>query len=377
MSELPIATISRVYADANERLGPDWYEYDDLHVGWGPQEQYEVTRRLGRGKYSEVFEAIDTTTNGFVVIKVLKPIKKKKIKRELKILMNLRGGDNIINLLDIVRDPQAKTPAFIFEHVHNLDSKTLYPKFTDGDVRFYMFQLLKALEFCHSRGIIHRDLKPLNILIDHSQRKLKLIDWGLAEFYHPGQELNVRVASRYYKGPELLVDFPYYDYSLDLWSLGCTFATMIFRVDPMFRGNDNYDQLVKIVKVLGTDGLQAYLDKYDIELEPELATTMRNLGRYARKPWTKFVTTENQRYISNEAINLLDQLLQYDHTARPTAVEAMNHPYFEQVRQADAMRRAELKALEEGRAGGETATFMSTSSEGDGGQVESGEVRAL
>lgn len=44
--------------------------------------------------------------------------------------------------------------------------------------------------------------------------QLRLIDWGLAEFYHPGTEYNVRVASRYFKGPELLVDFQEYDYSL-------------------------------------------------------------------------------------------------------------------------------------------------------------------
>ena len=91
----------------------------------------------------------------------------------------------------------------------------------DSDVRFYLFELLKALDYCHSMGIIHRDVKPHNVLIDHQQRKLRLIDWGLAEFYHPGREYNVRVASRYFKGPELLVDFQEYDYSLDLWSLGC------------------------------------------------------------------------------------------------------------------------------------------------------------
>jgi len=54
---------------------------------------------------------------------------------------------------------------------------------------------------------MHRDVKPHNVMIDHEHRKLRLIDWGLAEFYHPGQEYNVRVASRYFKGPELLVDY--------------------------------------------------------------------------------------------------------------------------------------------------------------------------
>ena len=74
---------------------------------------------------------------------------------------------------------------------------------------------------------MHRDVKPHNVMIDHKKRKLRLIDWGLAEFYHQEQEYNVRVASRYFKGPELLVDMQDYDYSLDLWSLGCMFAGMV------------------------------------------------------------------------------------------------------------------------------------------------------
>jgi casein kinase II subunit alpha len=96
---------------------------------------------------------------------------------------------------------------------------------------------------------MHRDVKPHNVMIDHEKRtvsfalrqsrhsgsasltcfspQLRLIDWGLAEFYHPGTEYNVRVASRYFKGPELLVDFQEYDYSLDMWSLGCMYASMV------------------------------------------------------------------------------------------------------------------------------------------------------
>ena len=70
---------------------------------------------------------------------------------------------------------------------------------TDYDIRGYLYELLRALDYCHSMGIMHRDVKPHNVMIDHENRRLRLIDWGLAEFYHPGQEYNVRVASRYFK----------------------------------------------------------------------------------------------------------------------------------------------------------------------------------
>ncbi|KZV29891.1 casein kinase II subunit alpha [Dorcoceras hygrometricum] len=311
---------ARVYPDVNVIRPKEYWDYESLTVQWGEQDDYEVVRKVGRGKYSEVFEGVHATNNEKCIIKILKPVKKKKIKREIKILQNLCGGPNIVKLLDIVRDQQSKTPSLIFEYVNNTDFKMLYPTLSDFDVRYYIYELLKALDYCHSQGIMHRDVKPHNVMIDHEQRKLRLIDWGLAEFYHPGKEYNVRVASRYFKGPELLVDLQDYDYSLDLWSLGCMFAGMIFRKEPFFYGHDNYDQLVKIAKVLGTDELNAYLNKYRLELDPNLAALV---GRHSRKPWTKFINSDNQHLAVPDAIDFVDKLLRYDHQERPTAKEAM------------------------------------------------------
>merc|ERR1719487_695593 len=322
--------LPRLYHDVNTKRPREYWDYEAFSVNWGHQDDYEVLRKVGRGKYSEVFEGVRVATGDKCVIKILKPVKKKKIKREIRILQNLVGGPNIVKLLDVVRDPQSKTPSLIFEYINNTDFKTLYPTFTDADVRFYIFEILKALDYCHSQGIMHRDVKPHNVMIEHESKKLRLIDWGLAEFYHPGKEYNVRVASRYYKGPELLVDFQLYDYSLDMWSLGCMLAGMVFHKEPFFQGKDNYDQLVKIARVLGTDGLFAYLDKYNLELDPHFDDT---LGRHSRKAWSKFITSENQHLVSSEVIDFIDRLLVYDHAARILPKEAMLHAYFRQVRE--------------------------------------------
>lgn len=153
----------RVYADVNVHRPREYWDYEALTVNWGDQEEYEVIRKIGRGKYSEVFEGINVVNNTKCVIKILKPVKKKKIKREIKILQNMCGGKNIIQLLDVVRDPQSKTPSLIFEHVNNTDFKILYPTLSDFDIRFYIFELLKALDYCHSNGVMHRDVKPHNV----------------------------------------------------------------------------------------------------------------------------------------------------------------------------------------------------------------------
>lgn len=97
------------------------------------------------------------------------------------------------------------------------------------------------------------------------------------------------------------------------------FASMIFIKEPFFHGNSNSDQLVKIAKVLGTEDLFDYLDKYEIELDAQYDDI---LGRFQKKNWNSFVNAENQKYVSNEAIDFLDKLLRYDHQVRkPPAIE--------------------------------------------------------
>ncbi|SCV99937.1 LAFE_0B05820g1_1 [Lachancea fermentati] len=362
---------ARVYTNANKERGQAYWDYENTTIDWSSNNSaYEIETKVGRGKYSEVFQGVQLSTHDKIVIKMLKPVKKKKIKREIKILTNLsneanpptsqefnkdkyyenkkeevlqfirpyvyelphNGHENIIQLLDVVRDPISRTPALVFEYVDNVDFRTLYPTFGDMDIRYYMLELLKALDYCHSMGIMHRDVKPHNVMIDHKQKKLRLIDWGLAEFYHPNMEYNVRVASRFFKGPELLVDYRMYDYSLDMWSYGTMLASMVFQKEPFFHGTSNTDQLVKIVRVLGSDDFEKYLYKYEITLPREF----HDIDQYIRRPWHRFVNDSNKHLSGNDdIIDLIDNLLKYDHQERLTAREAMQHKWFAPIRNGE------------------------------------------
>ena len=310
----------------------DFSFYGAMQIDWGDIVNYECYHKLGRGKYSEVFLGYCKANNSKCVIKVLKPVKAEKIYREIKILQTLYGGPNIVKLCDLIKEPKSKIPCFIYEYMPHTETKVLSPTLTDFDVRLYIFKILQALEFSHSHGIMHRDVKPLNIVIDNESKELRLIDWGLADFYVPDKEYNVRVASRYYKGPELLVDDRLYHYSLDIWSLGCTMAGMIFKVDTFFKGADNFDQLIKIMRVLGEEDLHEYVHKYNLKIPKEVKKLMRG-QEFEKRSWESFVTSRNKHMISAEALDLLDKMLRYDKNERIKVPDAMNHPYFDPIRE--------------------------------------------
>jgi casein kinase II subunit alpha len=128
------------------------------------QDDYEIIRKIGRGKYSEVYEGYNIVKNEKVIIKALKPsnicikvdfsVKKKKVKREIKILQNLRGHPNIVELLDVVQDPATKSPSLVnsrflillkvFENISNTDLRALLPILAEQDIKFYMQEILKV-----------------------------------------------------------------------------------------------------------------------------------------------------------------------------------------------------------------------------------------
>eukprot|EP00758_Cryptobia_borreli_P009207 Tbor_TRINITY_DN5457_c1_g6::TRINITY_DN5457_c1_g6_i1::g.24097::m.24097/K03097/CSNK2A; casein kinase II subunit alpha len=332
------------HALVSQYMPQEFWNYETSTLDWGKVDPYEVMQKIGRGKYSEVFRGRNRDNNQMCVIKVLKPVKSHKIVREITILQHLFGAPNVIRLLDIAFEPVTEIPVLIFENVNAVEFRTLFPLLTPLDIRYYIFQILKTLDYVHSLGIMHRDLKPQNLVIDHQNRKLRVIDWGLGEYYLHRTPYNVRVASRYFKGPELLIGYRYYDYSLDIWSLGCILGGLMFRKDPLFPGSDNNDQLARIVSVLGSEGLKEYIDKYKPIFPKDFDHCVLELNK-PKRPWASLVTSLTASRCDPHALDLLDRMMRYDHEERILPRDAMLHPYFDPVREECMMEDNKLMEL--------------------------------
>mmetsp|Transcript_23043 Transcript_23043/g.35566 ORF Transcript_23043/g.35566 Transcript_23043/m.35566 type:complete len:453 (+) Transcript_23043:82-1440(+) len=427
---------SRAYSLGCMDKPRSYYDYDNFILPtmlMRHRDNYQLLKKLGSGKFSDVFEAVDCSNgnnistynssggrigsreantpneanddySNRVVIKCLKPVNERKIRREVLVLSHCTQIPNLAKLIGVIwedyytdhsREHHASAststkrtstnlpPSLILQHAgpnarwlchgtgmdafrnrdvatsstnptstsssaHNSNANSMY--LTEEEIKYFVYQLLIALNGLHSQGIIHRDVKPRNVLIsrgnyctkndgDNSNdntgvgRSLMLIDLGLADFYIPGQRYNVRVASRHYKSPELLVGYEYYDYALDMWGVGCILAGLLLRREPFFRGRDNVDQLAKIAAVLGTPDLLKYCDRYNVRLPAELRKavgcgTERNTGR---RLWDS-MCAPGCPTPSAEGKDLIDRLLVYDHFERLSAAEAMLHPFFDSVR---------------------------------------------
>eukprot|EP00928_Gymnodinium_smaydae_P066261 TRINITY_DN492_c0_g1_i7.p1 TRINITY_DN492_c0_g1~~TRINITY_DN492_c0_g1_i7.p1 ORF type:complete len:423 (-),score=66.66 TRINITY_DN492_c0_g1_i7:114-1382(-) len=329
--------LGRPYRDVNAQRPRAFWEYEKQPLVASPGEAYAATRHIGEGRYSDVYEGISVDSGKPCAIKRPKPGKRRRLKREIKILQEVRGGPNIIKLLDVVQDQHGT--GLVMELVDSETTpKRLYHNFTDEQARRYMFELLRAVDHCHSRGIMHRDVKPRNVGYCSRTQQLRLLDFGLADFYHPDQEYNVRVSSLYYKAPELLVGQKKYDYALDSWSLGCILASLVFRREPFFQGKNNSDQLLKIVRVLGTQDLFAYLAKHNLRLDSDLEEL---IGRHPKRSWESFVLPSNAERADPQALDLINRLLVYDHSLRLSPREALEHPYFDGVRAGRRRRQHE------------------------------------
>ena len=301
--------------------------YINYEFGVGNIDNYIVEAKIGRGRYSDVYEGWQKNSNEKVIIKILKPITKVKIKREIFILEKLKKCPNMVQILDVIKEKDSEIFCIICKSISGIELKNCYMGISPQDLKLYMYKIIECLEYSHRKKIIHRDIKFINIAVNQETKELNIYDWGLSDFYIKDYKYTLTIGSRYYKAPELFMEYKKYDYSIDMWSVGCLFGAMLFQINVLFQGKSNIDQLITITKQFGFNKINNFLEKYkgNCFLAQKIIKKIKN---YEEKNWDEFINDKNKYLINENALDLLNKLLEIDPEKRINAKDALNHQYF-------------------------------------------------
>ncbi|KAL9245892.1 hypothetical protein vseg_019491 [Gypsophila vaccaria] len=302
--------------------------------------KYQPITGVGSGSYGVVCSSINTTTNEKVAIKKIANVFNDEVDalralRELKILRHLRH-ENVIALKDVVIASNCKTDfsdVYLVSELMDTDLHSIIQSsqpLTRDHIKYFMFQLLRGLNYLHSANILHRDLKPKNLLIN-ANCDLKICDFGLARTNKgPGQPMTEHVVTRWYRAPELLLRCDKYGPSVDMWAVGCILGELLGR-KPIFPGKDALDQLKQIIKFVGTQD--------DSNLG--FVTDQRAYGFLKSLPYSAGQSLVGLFFGSDPlALDLLRKMLVFDPRMRITVGEALRHPYMADLYDPDLVRPA-------------------------------------
>jgi cyclin-dependent kinase-like len=201
-------------------------------------------------------------------------------------------------------------------------------------VRTFLYQVFKAIEFCHRNSVIHRDIKPENLLINPKKKELKICDFGFARVLNSkanGLGLTDYVATRWYRAPELLLS-NHYGKEVDIWAAGCIMGE-ITDGDALFPGESEIDQLFCIQKIMG---------KLTTQQQEDFNKNPRFIG--LKFPDIQKPETLERRYVGKlcpEALSLLKGTLSLDPTKRFTAIECLACAWFDPIREPEIERLIE------------------------------------
>lgn len=193
----------------------------------------------------------------------------------------------------------------------------------DLDVKLLTYQMFRSLAYIHGLGICHRDIKPCNLLCDPRTGVLKLCDFGSAKALVRGEPNVAYICSRYYRAPELIFGAVNYTTKIDVWSGCCVLAELMLGV-PLFPGGNGIDQLVEIIKLLGTPSRE------QIRCMNPSHNSDHRFPQIRPHPLNRVF-----RRASPEAVDLIGRMLEYAPDLRPSAIEVLTHPYFDELRNKD------------------------------------------
>lgn len=246
------------FGPAPPEITPEGYHEVELNkTKWILPQWYNNLRPLGEGAYGVVCTAEYEPTGDRVAIKkFFRPfqstIHAKRTYRELKLLRTLQH-DNVLEMIDVFTpDPEASSlnNLYFVSILTGSDLQNILKiqTLSDEQIQLLIYQVLRGLKYIHSAGIIHRDLKPSNIAVNE-RCEVKILDFGLARAQDT--EMTGYVATRWYRAPEIMLNWMHYTQTVDVWSVGCILAELV-SARPLFPGDDHIDQLQRIMTVVGT-----------------------------------------------------------------------------------------------------------------------------
>lgn len=179
------------------------------------------------------------------------------------------------------------------------------------------------MSYCHSQRIFHRDLKPNNVLINKEKMEIRIADFGLARAYSlPLKPYTHEVVTLWYRAPEILLGAKDYSLGVDSWSVGCIFYELV-QNKIFLAGDSEIDQIFKIFKLLGTPNKSSWpgVTEYD----------------FWKDSFPKFNPVPGEfeqhcdRFDDKNGLDLLRQLVKLVPSERISVIEALNHPYFDDL----------------------------------------------
>ncbi|KAL3818327.1 hypothetical protein ACJIZ3_004232 [Penstemon smallii] len=283
-------------------------------------ERYTIIKEVGNGTFGNVWRALSKQYGEVVAIKKMK---KKYYSweecinlREVKSLRKM-NHPNIVKLQEVIRENDVLY--FVFEYMEcNLYQlmKDRRIFFSEAEVRNWCFQVFQGLAYIHQRGYFHRDLKPENLLV--SKDIIKIADFGLAREINTQPPFTEYVSTRWYRAPEVLLQSPTYGPPVDMWAMGAIMAEL-FSLRPLFPGSSEADEIYKICSVIGSPTKNEWSEGL------ELASAIN----YQFPQVAGIHLSVLMPGVAEDAINLIKALCSWDPCKRPTALEALQHPFFQ------------------------------------------------
>ncbi|KAJ9134974.1 hypothetical protein P3X46_032202 [Hevea brasiliensis] len=283
-------------------------------------ERYKLIKEVGDGTFGSVWRAINKQSGEVVAIKKMK---KKYYSweecvnlREVKSLRRM-NHPNIVRLKEVIRENDILY--FVFEYMeYNLYQliKDREKLFSEAEIRNWCFQLFQGLAYLHQRGYFHRDLKPENLLV--TKHLIKIADFGLAREINSQPPYTEYVSTRWYRAPEVLLQSYLYSSKVDMWAMGAIMAEL-FTLRPLFPGTSEADEIYKICNIIGSPTKDSWADGL-------------NLASAINYQFPQSVGVHLSALIpsaSDDAVNLIKLLCSWDPSKRPTAGEALQHPFFQ------------------------------------------------